>query len=1400
MTKFLKNADVAGYISQTSVTSSLLKTDSAGKLVAATAGTDYQAPTTALLPAGGTAGQILSKINATDYNTQWIDNFAAQLKHEVKLGATLAKGAAVYVSSSSGTNMIVSAASNASEATSSKTLGLLETGGVTNDLVKVITEGLLAGLDTSTATAGDPVWLGVNGALIFGLANKPVAPAHLVFIGIVTRVQSVNGEIFVKVQNGFELNEIHDILITSIANNQGLFYESSSGLWKNKTIANVLGYTPEPAITAGTTAQYYRGDKTFQTLNTTAVAEGTNLYYTEARVSANTNVAANTAARHNAVTLGTANGLSLSTQVLSLGLASSSANGALSSTDWSTFNGKQNALTNPVTGTGTTNRIPKFTGASTLGNSIITEGTGFITVSGAAVDNAVATFINTDTSSHGIYVKADGFGFKCEPTSMVGGITLNSDGSASFSGDIIANKYIKVGGTSSQFLMADGSVSSGPSGGITGSLTTNYIPKATGANTIGNSQIFDNGTNVGIGTATPAAGAKLTVMGNQTFGIPGNGANTNSRFISIEGNTDVDGEGSGRIFFAENNTSTIDSYGMSLGYRGGSTSIVGASGNTWTGLSLISNGEWGMWGHNDSATGALIMYGDRAATFVNLANNNLNNVNNAYFNGNVGIGTATPTSGFLLKVNGPILNYVTPGGNDRNSIISTDGCQLDFVSYGAGAFPYSNTIGIFKPIDAIGKDLLLMSGEANIRFVTAGYTERVRFWNNGNVSINNTSDAGYKLDVVGTGRFTGTVISDGILRSNQGILQVWGAGVFRGGVYNYVAASGAGTDYSATLVSETNLYFTTGGSATQKMTILSGGNVGINNSSPASKFVVSGSHTSGRGLIEMSSSDDCLIALKKGSATSGLRFQNLSGTDNWFFGDLTAGDIVLQENFSTTRFTMFKGGNFVIGNGSDAGYKLDVNGSVRFTGGLIMDGGLTVNARIQNFVAIGTNENVRTGLVTYDTTAMAEGVGGQLVLGYKYTSAGDYTEGAIIKMYKLNSTNADFSSGIKFQVRNTGADLSTKMTLDPSGRLGIGITPQYPLHVKAGSVVGSRFIVTGTFAPIQFSGDDSVTLGAVNAYADHIVIGRGTSTGVNADISIQQSTGKISMGYGVPLYLASKLITMNGSFRSIITSGASSDRCEIVDTNGSQIDLVSYVAGGQPYSNTIGMFVNGGKDMLLMAGNSNIRFVTAGYTERMRIWNGGNIAIGNTTTDNGYRLQVGGQVNISGSHVGGFGMLNMVSSDAMLVSLDSTTSWDVRVRFKYQGADQWFWGTVSDNVMRLQTGASANAFTVTQAGAGTFLSSVTATSFFESSDKTIKTLIQDNYQTKGIESVVAKLYTKNGKEELGYYAQDVQGILPSAVSIGTDGLLSLSYREVHTAKIARLEKRVAELEQQLKLN
>ena len=162
--------------------------------------------------------------------------FTSTLKHIVKAGQAINKGQAVYVSSADGTNMIVSKASNVSEATSSKTMGLLETNLATNGQGYVITEGLLAGLNTNSATIGDPVWLGVNGDLIYGLINKPYAPTHLVYIGVVTRVSATVGEILVKVQNGFELKEIHDVDLISNTpqNNDVLTYDSASSLWKNK--------------------------------------------------------------------------------------------------------------------------------------------------------------------------------------------------------------------------------------------------------------------------------------------------------------------------------------------------------------------------------------------------------------------------------------------------------------------------------------------------------------------------------------------------------------------------------------------------------------------------------------------------------------------------------------------------------------------------------------------------------------------------------------------------------------------------------------------------------------------------------------------------------------------------------------------------------------------------------------------------------------------------------------------------------------------------------------------------------------------------------------------------------------------------------------------------------------
>jgi hypothetical protein len=181
------------------------------------------------------AGQILQYngsnwVNATLSTVEYV----SKVQHIVKAGVAITKGQAVYITGSDGTNMIAGLASNTSEGASSKVMGLAASTAAINDQIFVVTEGLLAGLNTSTATAGDPVWLGASGNLIFGLLNKPTSPAHLVYLGVVTRVQQNNGEIFVKVQNGIEIDEIHDVQISSPATGQ-LLRRDSDGYWKNWT-------------------------------------------------------------------------------------------------------------------------------------------------------------------------------------------------------------------------------------------------------------------------------------------------------------------------------------------------------------------------------------------------------------------------------------------------------------------------------------------------------------------------------------------------------------------------------------------------------------------------------------------------------------------------------------------------------------------------------------------------------------------------------------------------------------------------------------------------------------------------------------------------------------------------------------------------------------------------------------------------------------------------------------------------------------------------------------------------------------------------------------------------------------------------------------------------------------
>ena len=188
------------------------------------------------LPAGGEEGQIIVKQSATDYDTAWQDNYAATVQATVRnqTGSTLSKGTVVYISGGAGNKPLVTKASALTEAASSKTFAILAEDIDTNHNGQAVTMGLLKGIDTSAFTAGANLWLSTTAGEIVS-PTPPATPAHAVFLGNVVRVHANQGEIEVRIQNGLELGELHDVLLDSPSNGQVLKYDAAQGLWINGT-------------------------------------------------------------------------------------------------------------------------------------------------------------------------------------------------------------------------------------------------------------------------------------------------------------------------------------------------------------------------------------------------------------------------------------------------------------------------------------------------------------------------------------------------------------------------------------------------------------------------------------------------------------------------------------------------------------------------------------------------------------------------------------------------------------------------------------------------------------------------------------------------------------------------------------------------------------------------------------------------------------------------------------------------------------------------------------------------------------------------------------------------------------------------------------------------------------
>lgn len=162
-----------------------------------------------------------------------------------KTGSPIPKMSAVYISGGQGDMPTISLAIATGDSTSAGTYGVTFENIPNMSAGKVIVFGALTGLDTDqfnpTAPTGN-----VNGQVLYLSPSvsgsltltKPSAPNHIVAIGTVVRTHQNEGVIEVRVQNGFELEELHNVAISGVTNGQFLQYNSSSQLWVPSSSGN----------------------------------------------------------------------------------------------------------------------------------------------------------------------------------------------------------------------------------------------------------------------------------------------------------------------------------------------------------------------------------------------------------------------------------------------------------------------------------------------------------------------------------------------------------------------------------------------------------------------------------------------------------------------------------------------------------------------------------------------------------------------------------------------------------------------------------------------------------------------------------------------------------------------------------------------------------------------------------------------------------------------------------------------------------------------------------------------------------------------------------------------------------------------------------------------------------
>jgi hypothetical protein len=456
-------------------------------------------------------------------------------------------------------------------------------------------------------------------------------------------VSSVFGRVgnVVAQEGDYTLTQIGDVTLTSPSNGQVLKYNGTA--WVNSSDTDTgltsVGLSMPSAFSvanspltangtlsvtgAGTTAQYVRGDGSLATLPSL------------------TGFVPYTGATAN-LDLGT---FDLTTDIVNLNQLKAIGSGGINIYSNS---GTHIALMGGGGGAGTT----LYGGLIGTSASFTTSGGSDTFAINHSSGSGIALNITKGGNGEGLYINK----------------TSGSGNAATIIGTLNATTLVKSGGTSSQYLMADGSVST-LTNPVTGTGTTNTLPKFTGASTIGNSNVSDNGTLITLGSNTTISSGGLgigsTSLTDTTLNIAKNitGATT---YVVVRQSGVVQSDANANILAFNNQLNTqATSFALTQYIHYNAT-----QGTIGAGSSVATNTGFNV---SPSMIGATNNYGFRGSIPVGANRWNLfmDGTANNYMAGSLGIGT-TILTGFSLNVGKTITGAITSYGISQIGSVQSD--------------------------------------------------------------------------------------------------------------------------------------------------------------------------------------------------------------------------------------------------------------------------------------------------------------------------------------------------------------------------------------------------------------------------------------------------------------------------------------------------------------------------------------------------------------------------------------------------------------------------------------------------------------------------------------------------------------------------------------------------------